>query len=305
MHRYDAQTAFIDSADGTRIAYHRHERPGAKDRPLLLLTNGIGTTENFWRFVVDALCADFRIIHWDYRGHGQSEQARSGDYRLATQAEDLLAVTAAAREAGEPAPLHVAFSMGVAVLLEAYRKDPSSFSALVLLSGAPEAPGAKSFPFRLPGVLRAFRAALDAATPAVPLVGPAVQRLLTSGAAYPVGRALGLLRKRAPREDIDQFMAGLAAMDARAYWDTLRALMAADASDVLPTLKVPTLVISAANDWLMPRRQVEALRDALPHARYVEVADAGHAGLIEAGPQLAAEIRDFFRGATSPRPARS
>ncbi len=303
-HLYDRETRYLSAADGTRIAYHLHLREGPvplAQRPLLLLTNGIGTTENFWRYLVDALAVDFCVAHWDYRGHGGSEPSRSGDYRIPTQADDLLRVMddLLRLRPGAAPPVHVAFSMGVAVLLEAYRRRPDRVPAMVLLSGAPESPGALSFPLRLPGALTAYRAALDAMTPLVPLFAPGVRALLRSGVAYPVGRALGLLRRRAPREDVDQFMAALAQMDPRAYWDTLRALMAADASDVLPTVTVPTLVVAAANDWLMPRRQVDALRERLPHAQFVEIQDAGHAGLIEAGGELAEEIRQFLGRVTS------
>ncbi len=46
----------------------------------MLLTNGIGTTENFWRHLVAELRRDHRTVHWDYRGHGASERSASGDY---------------------------------------------------------------------------------------------------------------------------------------------------------------------------------------------------------------------------------
>ena len=42
----------------------------------------------------EALAAQFSIITFDYRGHGQSECSAGGDYSLKTQAEDLSLVTA-------------------------------------------------------------------------------------------------------------------------------------------------------------------------------------------------------------------
>ena len=87
----------------------------------MILTNGLSTTDEFWRHVVRALAPQHRVVHWWYRGHGESESAASGDYTIATHADDLVRVSQSA--AAEPA-IHVAFSMGVTVALEAYRRRP-------------------------------------------------------------------------------------------------------------------------------------------------------------------------------------
>lgn len=304
---YRKVTRFISAADGTRIAYHTHlseeldeaREEELRSRPAVLLTNGIGTSENFWRYLVEALCRDYRVVHWDYRGHGSSDVASSGDYSIETQADDLKRVTEAVIARGTPPrpPLHVAFSMGVTVFLEMYRRHAELVPAVALIAGAPDGPGRGIRPDLAPGFKYALEAMLTAAEPVVPLVGPAVQRLLTSGLAYPVGRAIGMLRERAPKPDIDEFMWALRGMDPVAYWRTLKALMTAKTSDVLPMLKVPVLVIAAAHDFLVPEREVERMKEHIPHARWLRVADAGHAGLLEAGPEVAVALVGFLREA--------
>lgn len=302
---YHKVTRFISAADGTRLAYHTHLGDPASGeseealaaRPAVLLTSGIGTSENFWRYLVGALASEYRVVHWDYRGHGSSERAASGDYSIQAQVDDLIRVTEAVMANGQRGlpPIQVGFSMGVAVLLELYRRRPELVPALVLLAGGPDAPWAGTLPFRIPGATAAVQRAMSALTPVVPLAAPLVRWLLSSPFVYPAGRMLGLLRKRAPREDIDQFMHALCSMDTLAYWHTLRALMGARASDVLPRVKVPVLVVAASHDILVPRSEVERIREALPSARYLLVEDAGHATLLEAGPEVAAEVTRFVR----------
>ena len=303
---YRKVTRFVSAADGTRIAYHTHlgedlteaQEDSLCARPAVLLTSGIGTSENFWRYLVEALCREYRVVHWDYRGHGQSDVGRGGDYSIATQADDLRRVTEAVMARGSAPsqpPLHVAFSMGVCVLLEFFRHHPQLVPAVALIAGAPDGPGLGIRPEPVPGFRSAVQVALRAFEPAVPVVGPAVQKLLSLPIIYPLGRAAGMLRERAPRPDIDEFMRSLQRMDPVAYWRTLRALMDAQTSDVLPRLKVPVLVIAAENDVLIPSREVERMKDAIPHARWLRVTDAGHAGLLEAGQEVSEALVGFLR----------
>lgn len=302
---YRMVTRHAEAKDGTRIAHHTHLPGGAdgaadqamRERRPVLLTSGIGTTSNFWRFLIERLTLEHRVVHWDYRGHGLSESSRSGSYRFELLVDDLEAVIeeVVASGASEKPPLHVGFSMGVPVLLDAYRRKPELFPALVLIAGAAQAPGTGTLPFRIPGAMKATRLALDLLTPAVPTLAPAVHRLLSSQWIYPAGRVTGLLRRRAPKEDIDHFMRELCRMDPLAFWQTLRSLMRVDATSVLPTVKVPVLIIAPENDLMIAPSQVEALRQGIPHAEYLLVKDAGHATLLEAGSEVSEAIAAFLR----------
>lgn len=111
-----------------------------------------------------------------------------------------------------------------------------------------------------------------------------------------------MLQPTAPEEDVRQFLDGIAAMDPTAYWGTLLGLLDARASDVLPAVKVPVAIVSAAQDTLMPRVQVERMRAGLPHASFVEIQQAGHAGLVEQGPKMVAAVRALLTSVEGPAP---
>lgn len=284
---------WVHANDGTRLACHFHEpREPKEGAPPLVMTNGIGTTENFWRPLLTELTKDHRVAHWDYRAHGSSAAAGKDGYALATQAADLARVTEAVMERSSGrVPVHVAFSMGVAVVFELYRTRPDLVRSLVLIGGAPDAPMTGVLPDRL---LAAVRLGVRRITPIVPTLQPALARALNARGLYALGRALGVLRPRAPRGDIDAMMQAMARMDLHAWALTLQGLLGARGSNVLPSVKVPALIIAALDDVLMPIAQMRRLRDALPKAKYVEVADAGHAGLLEAGDEIARAVRYFL-----------
>lgn len=292
MNGPNRRRSVVEAADGTPISIHTH---GASGSPLVVLSNGIGTTENFWRFIVAELARDHTVVHWDYRGHGTTPVARSGDYSMRTLADDLARVTRAVTNRDGPPPVHIGFSMGVAVLLELYRAHPELVRAMGLIAGAPDAPGTGTALFRIPGSQLAARALAALATPVVPIFAPAVKAFLRSSLPYPIAKLAGVLQPHAPKEDIDEFLQGVARMDPLAYWHTLRSLLAERGSDVLPRVSVPVLIVAAENDLLMPLSQVEQMRRGLPQASYVLISEAGHAGLVEKGPEMALAVRDLMR----------
>jgi pimeloyl-ACP methyl ester carboxylesterase len=300
---YRRTTHFVTAPDGTRVAYHTHvgdlPAEGAEarlaDRPSVLLTNGVGTSENFWRYVVANLEQDHRVVHWNYRGHGSSEPSRDGDYRIPAHVDDLERVTEAmmARGNGRP-PQQLAFSMGVRVLLELYRRRPDLVPSMTLIAGTPGIAGTGS-PAAVDRLLRsAGRRLVRSATPLVPRVTPAVHAFLGSRFAYPTARLTGFLRARAPRADIDEFLRALRTMRPESYWYTLVGLTDGDSWDVLPNVRVPVQLIAAKNDLLVPLREMVRMRQLLPHAHWLLVEDAGHAGLLEAGLEMATVVRDFL-----------
>ena len=215
---------------------------------------------------------------------GQSAPATTGDYAIRTHADDLARVTEAVLEhTGGPSPVHVGFSMGVTVALELYRARPELVGALILLGGPADAPYATSFPLRLPGVLPLVRRGLAMLEPLALWGAPAFHALATSRLAYPLARTLGIVEKTAPREDIEGMALALTRMDARAFWSSMVSLMGAHASDVLPTVHVPTLVIGAAHDKFVPKKQIPAARLA---------------------PARRRDLDDRARGARDPRRSR-
>jgi pimeloyl-ACP methyl ester carboxylesterase len=299
-----ATTRRVFAQDGTAIAWHAYPAgPRAASRPPVVLTNGLGSTANFWTTLVDALAPDHRVVHWDYRGHADSDVSRTRDYSMTTQADDLRRVTeAVALDAPEhgraPAAVHVAYSMGVTVLLELYRRRPDLVRAMVLVAGGADFPYATSRLLKVPGVHAAIRLGLGLAAPVVPAFRPLTRRLSKSKAIFPLGQTLGALGAAAPRVEVEHFFRAVGEMDPRAYWATLRALLRAHASDVLPSVSVPVLIVAPDNDIMAPRGDLELLQDTIPRASWYQVPRTGHAILLEAGDAVAGAVRGFLRGVT-------
>ncbi|MFD0589199.1 alpha/beta fold hydrolase [Paenibacillus sp. GCM10027627] len=61
---------YFTTGDGVRIAYRLE---GGAGNPVLMLANSIATTMDMWNGQISELSKHFRILRYDYRGHGNSD----------------------------------------------------------------------------------------------------------------------------------------------------------------------------------------------------------------------------------------
>jgi 3-oxoadipate enol-lactonase len=76
----------ITTGDGVRIAYRFD---GERDKPVLLLSNSIGTDLHMWDGQVAPLTEHFRLLRYDARGHGASD-VPAGPYSLDRLGRDVV-----------------------------------------------------------------------------------------------------------------------------------------------------------------------------------------------------------------------
>jgi 3-oxoadipate enol-lactonase len=78
--------SFVTIGDGVRIAY---QFDGPADRPVLVLSNSIGTDLHMWDAQIASLTEHFRVLRYDARGHGASG-APVGWYSLDRLGRDVV-----------------------------------------------------------------------------------------------------------------------------------------------------------------------------------------------------------------------
>jgi pimeloyl-ACP methyl ester carboxylesterase len=115
----------VESKDGTRIAGYEF----GGDGDVLLIAHATGLCGAMYRPLTDRLTNTYRVVAFDFRGHGDSSGAPDTDYGWERMAEDVTAVT---QHLGD-VPVHgFGHSMGGAALLMAERNEPSTFTSMYL-----------------------------------------------------------------------------------------------------------------------------------------------------------------------------
>jgi sigma-B regulation protein RsbQ len=103
----------------------------------MVFAHGFGCDQSMWRLVAPAFEEDYKVVLFDYLGHGKSDRSayEPGRYRtLDGYAEDLLAVCG---ELGLEGAVFVGHSVSAVIGLLAAAKAPGRFDRMVLIGPSP------------------------------------------------------------------------------------------------------------------------------------------------------------------------
>jgi pimeloyl-ACP methyl ester carboxylesterase len=239
--------------DGTAIGYQ--VRAGrAPDAPVVVLANGLGGTYVAFRHLYAGL-PDHRVLCWDYRGLYTSAPAVDATANTVRhQVDDLLEILTAE---GVAQAVVVGWSMGVQVAFELWRAAPERVAGLFAINGTSGRPFrtvlSSSFVEKaIPVLLRLMKAQATR-------VGQAAGLLAGSDALVTAMKRFGMVSERLDLETFRAVAGGFRAIDYRIYSELLHRLGEHDASEVLPTISVPTSIVTGARDVLTPPATAEQL----------------------------------------------
>lgn len=276
----------VDTDDGLRLSFQT-AGPAAGDPPVVLLANGIGVTTPGMDFLAEHLQDRFHVICWDYRGTGASRVARFRargkkiDYSIERHARDAIQIM---DHLGVDRVAVLGWSMGVPVALEMIRAAGKRVAAMGALFGAAGRPFEHAFP--PPAARTIYRAAgfFQKSTFPVQVVLDLATRLPWACREFCSG--LGFVGRHAHSRVFAAAVAAVAGADHEAYFATMTALMEHDASDMLPSIKCPVLVVGGEKDWVTPPKASRYLAERIPGAKIVMLEDATHFGVMEYGREL-------------------
>lgn len=240
----------------------------------LLLVHGFPLDHSMWQGQFDGLADICRVIAPDLRGFGQSE-VTPGKVTMQQLADDMAALLDALK-VSQPV-VFCGLSMGGYVAWQFALRHSARLAKLILCD---------------------TRAVADSAEAAEGRRKTA-ERVLAEGPQVVADAMLpklfapnGNIRERAwVTQTRDVIMrtppAGIAAA-------LLGMAERPDVTSQLATIDVPSLVLCGQHDAIAPPAEMCEIAEKLPHARYVEIAQAGHMAPLEQPNAVNASIREFL-----------
>jgi len=250
--------------------------------PSVVLVHGYPLDGAMWSGVARALSRRFRVLKPDLPGRGENLAPAEGT--IDGYADFLEALLADLPGASGLA----AFSMGGYAALALMKRSPARVGALALLDT------------RAPADDEGAKAARDAAIGSVRSGGAAaivdgtIERLLAPGSRSNTS-LVERVRRIILRQKPETLESDLTAMKDRP-----------DSTGLLASLRIPAIVLTGEQDIISPPAEGRGLAEAIPGARFVPIAGAGHLTPMERPGAVAAALEEFFWSALpKPGPAAS
>lgn len=263
----------------TRDAISLHYDDAGAGRPLLFV-HGWSFSSRIWARQTECFARNYRCIAPDLRGHGRSMPSRSGygiDVLSSDVASffDMLSLTDVTL---------AGWSLGVLAALAAYPTVQERVSAMVLVAGTAKYCSSEDYPYGLP--------------PKEP-------------------RSLSVLLKRNPHKAMDGFRRSMFSDEEDAAEQgavasgqgvlpcsplpspeildlVLDTLVSADVRPVLPTVRVPTLIVHGDSDRICPADASRYIASRIPGAELVVIPGAGHAPMLSRANEFNAVLGTFL-----------
>ncbi|ALF87574.1 MULTISPECIES: 3-oxoadipate enol-lactonase [Ralstonia solanacearum species complex] len=235
--------------DNVRL-YHEFDDRHASAKPVLVLSNSLGTHLGMWAPQLEALRRHFRLLRYDTRGHGQSS-VPDAPFGVAQLGGDVLALL---DHYDIELALFCGLSMGGLTGLWLAAHHGERFLRMVVSNTAALIGTPQSWNARIAQVEQGGMAGIT---------GTVLERWLTDGyrAAVP--------------ERVDLVKAMLLATPPAGYNGNCAAIRDADLRAQLQDIRVPLLAIGGTHDISTPAAQTRAIAQGVPGAQYVELS-AGH-----------------------------
>ncbi len=283
---------------GTGGVWLEWEQFGPDDAPVLLLSHGWSLTHDTWFYQKVGLSDQYCVVVWDMRGTDRSTAPANRDYSMEACADDLAAVFLACGAGRHPQGCVLAgHSVGAMILPLFAQRHPDlmpQVRGLALLGGT-------DLPLLLSMRGRQWLRPLQTVfwEPLVRLMGlcpapfQAYARLIWQLGAVHLALMYGLRVSRETRGQDDMVALHCAHFSMRAAGLGALACFGMDTRALLPTLPLPTLLLTGERDPNMPPEVQRAMLARLPQGELILIPNCGHLNLLECHDAVNTHLRAF------------
>lgn len=238
----------------------------------IVFIHGHPFNRSMWDYQVSHFKNDYRLILPDLRGYGQTDIS----YPKVMLDEMALDIAYLLEELNIEQAVFCGLSMGGQILLDFYRLFPEKVKAIIIADSDARAETPESYDKRL----------------------SLAESIIKDG------------MKKHTNETIHQYIAGTSKQN-QAMYNHLYEMMTAtrpegaaaahrgradrrDHTSILPTIKIPALIIVGSEDYFTPLPVAQIMSDLIPHATLICIHHSGHLPNMEAPEQFNKAIEAFL-----------
>ena len=289
------QTGSTPAADGTQLFF---ACAGDKKATTLVCSNGVGVGTFFWNYIGKYFKEKYRVVVWDYRGHGLSGLPKdpSAPISMSDIAEDLARVMDAA---DVDQGVLLGHSMGCQAILEFAHLYKERALGLVPMLGTYGRAAETFLDPKVGPVL--FRGAYKVGRKIPKLLRTVMKLGTRERFAWHFSRASGLVHPDlCRREDLKPYLKHMSEVHLGVFFEMARAAQEHDAGPYLEKLNLPTLVVAGECDLFTPTHLSQEMARKIPQADYLLIPRGSHAAIIEQPELINLRLEKFLTERVAP-----
>lgn len=276
---------YVKSFDGTKLFYSSE----GTGRPLVFCY-GLVCSSLHWTYQIEHFKNTHRTVWFDYRGHQNSEVPKNLEsLTIENIARDLGSVL---DELNIQDAVFLGHSMGVNVVLDFYRQQPSRVLGMVLANGTAQRPLETLFRNNALQAGFKFLKTIYKKSPAL------VKLLWKTQRGNPLARTLvslgGFNPHLTPQADIELYVDQVADTDPAILIHLIENYDAYDANAWLHTVQVPTLILSGEQDKVIPLEQQELMHQLIPGSQLEVIHHGSHCPQMDLPELVNLKIERFL-----------
>jgi pimeloyl-ACP methyl ester carboxylesterase len=283
---YRLTEGYFNSFDNTKIYYNY----AGKGTPIICC-DGIACDMYAWKYIFEYFVKDYKIIRWNYRGHGRSEKPSDFTYlRIEDLVEDLryLMDNLKIKKA-----ILLGHSMGTQVILEFWHRYPERVIALVPICGSFEHP------------LRTFHNS-DILEKFVPFLARIYERheelfrtiwyqILPTKFSFWLSVLVEINYALVKIEDFMPYLEHLAKMDLKLFFTMLQNANKHSARGYLKDINVPVLIFGGEKDKFTPLWLSKQMHNMIPTSELQILPLGTHTSPIEHPDLICLRLEKFLK----------
>lgn len=281
------ESGVFESFDKTPIYY---EIRGTGE-PLILIY-GIACLINHWHFQTEHFSKNYKVITFDIRGHHKSQPlGNPQNLKISDLVQDIIGLLNHLNISNAHFAGH---SFGTPLLLELYRVKPEIVGSMIFINGFSKNPIKGMFGLDVVEPLFFYMKEQYEKSPNLwtTLWRMAIDNPLSM---FLAGTAGGFNLKLTHLKDIEVYARGVARMDLRTFLILFEEMMKFDGEEILPLVRVPTLIISGEKDNVTPQKFQYEFHHKIAGSEFVLVPYGSHCTQLDFPDYINMKMEAFLK----------
>ncbi|WP_413289511.1 alpha/beta fold hydrolase [Bdellovibrio sp. HCB337] len=287
MNMVEKESGIFESFDKTPIYYEVR----GQGEPLVLIY-GIACLMNHWHHQMEYFSKHYKVITFDIRGHHKSQPlGNPQNLKISDIVQDMMGLM----EHLNISKAHFGgHSFGAPLLLELFRQKPELVASMTFINGFSKNPIKGMFGL---DVVEPFYYFVKEQYEKAPDLWTTLWRMTVDNplSMLLAGAAGGFNLKLTHFKDIEVYARGVARMDLRTFIVLFEELMKFDGEDILPLVKIPTLIISGEKDNVTPQKFQYEFHQKISGSEFVLVPYGSHCTQLDFPDYINMKIEAFLK----------